>query len=321
MQKAITQEIPAVVEAVAATRTAGVTTGGQQQLQQLRQLQPGSPAMASPTAASTASHLRPAPNPPTATPPAPAPGPAPLWSAATALHCRVTANHLPATREGAARATQPHRLTSATTCLQLCELQGCNPAPCTPYHPPEAQAYPRRDCNQGQQYNQQWSQGYQNQGRRPPYQGTVTVELHTRGAGTQWPASPDGPCQLLLPVPARTLLVHPTGCQGAGGRVPQGCLCSVRLFPHTGLRISSGFKQAVVTFYFLFVPLPFFSSSSPLPPSGLKICVPLLGPTVRLQGWGWGGGCFLSSPPSPARALQLPRHQTLMQLVVNSSKS
>ena len=43
MQKAITQEIPAVVEAVAATRTAGVTTGGQQQLQQLRQLQPGSP--------------------------------------------------------------------------------------------------------------------------------------------------------------------------------------------------------------------------------------------------------------------------------------
>lgn len=59
MQEAITQEISTVVEVVATATAAGVTTRGQQQLQQLRQLQPGSPATASPTAASTATHLRP----------------------------------------------------------------------------------------------------------------------------------------------------------------------------------------------------------------------------------------------------------------------
>ena len=82
----------------------------------------------------------------------------------------------------------------------------------------------------------------------------------------------------------------------------QGCLPSEGLFPHTGPGISSGFKQATMTFYFLFVPLP---SSSSLPPFWLKTPIPCLGRTVRLQGW--GEGPFLSSPPSPALAPQLPR--------------
>lgn len=72
----------------------------------------------------------------------------------------------------------------------------------------------------------------------------------------------EAPAGFLHQRPPRLSLSTPTGSRGAGDGSSQGCLPSEGLFPHTGPGISSGFKQATMTFYFLFVPLP---SSSSLP--------------------------------------------------------
>ena len=122
------------MEVVATTRAIGVTTW--QQFQQWRQLQPGSPATASPTAASTTTHLQPCSKSPrgqlqhppilvakTSTPPV---------SSYSPPHPTISL------QPGRVQAElhSPHHLTSANTCLDLCKLQGCNPPHCTPHCPP-----------------------------------------------------------------------------------------------------------------------------------------------------------------------------------------
>lgn len=72
------------------------------------------------------------------------------------------------------------------------------------------------------------------------------------------------------PLPASSTSAHlgpprppPLGPVVLGDGSSQGCLPSEGLFPQTGWVFSSGFKQATMTFYFLFVPQPF---PLPLPP-------------------------------------------------------
>lgn len=184
MQEPITQEIPTVVEVVATTRAAGVTTGGQQQLQQLRQLQPGSPATASPTAASTATHLRPCSEPSSCNTPCSSARTSPPLVSSYSPPLPSHSQPPPYNQGGCSQsytAPPPHLCHHLPTTMHATGLQS---SPLHPLPPPAAQTYPGCDCNQDQQYNQQWSQGYHNQGRRPPYRGTVTVELlrNTRGA-------------------------------------------------------------------------------------------------------------------------------------------
>ncbi|XP_043755177.1 heterogeneous nuclear ribonucleoprotein U-like protein 1 isoform X1 [Cervus elaphus] len=277
--------VSTAVEVVATTRTAGVTTTGTTTTPTTEAATTGLPSN-SPPHSSRHHHSRhhsslhrhpptalpgtpqgPAATARTATSPAQAPVPAPLLSAATALHSRVTASHLPTTREGTARATQPHHLHLLHHLPTTMGATAATIQPLTPHHRP-----PRHRPTLSPaitSINSTPSSGTST--TRTRASGRRTTGAMTTGAtpgthrGAQAHSSQcvlEAPAGFLHQRPPRPSSSTPTGSRGAGDGSSQGCLPSEGLFPHTGPGISSGFKQATMTFYFLFVPLP---SSSSLP--------------------------------------------------------